>query len=645
MCGIVGVICPTGALSSRTVSTMVEAISHRGPDDSGFEQLRSKESDVWLGNTRLAILDLSSSGHQPMTDPATGNSIIYNGEVYNYRELRDDLLKRGIRFQSDTDTEVVLKAYGVFGPACVERFRGMFAFCVWDSQKHELFLCRDRAGKKPLYHCSPRPGFFLFASEVRALLASEIPKRRLDPAGVEIFLTNGFLVSPRTLVTGIDGVMPGHWLRVGTEGQILESRRYWSLPDSKSCSNGDESLLHDREELQEAVKLRMISDVPLGAFLSGGLDSSTICALMSKAAKDVRTFSVTFRETQFDESPYSRWVARRFETQHTEISLDKKAFYDLLPSALAGMDQPTFDGVNTFCVAQAARHSGLKVALSGMGADELYGGYKFFDWATLLSKTRFLSKLVPSSGVQFVRDHLYRSVSSGLAGVTKAMELLGDEAVNGSDKRYLIAAYQTTQTLFPSWTRRRLRNQSSNGNLKEVELGLPREFLKFLLEEIESGDSMSCISKIAFRLFLGERCLRDVDTMSMAVSLEVRAPFVDHAFIENVLGVSGKKRCKGVPDKPVLARMVRSLLGEEYPWRKKQGFIFPFQTWLRDLNQWEFFKDIANDVQLCQAAGLEPQAVSALFNSFFQSGREMPWSRPWAIFVLLAWCKRNRVSL
>jgi asparagine synthase (glutamine-hydrolysing) len=280
-----------------------------------------------------------------------------------------------------------------------------------------------------------------------------------------------------------------------------------------------------------------------------------------------------------------------------------------------------------------------------MGADELYGGYKLFDWVALLSKTRAFGALLSCFKLDSVRNHLCRNVSGGLTGLVKASELLGPEANSGSAKRYLIAAYQTTQTLFPSWIRRQLCSRASNGTLEEVELGLPREFLEFITQEIETEDEISSISKLAFRLFLGERCLRDVDMMSMAVSLEVRAPFVDHAFVEGVFGVSGKVRCGGVPDKPVLQRIVRPVLGEEYPWRKKQGFIFPFQDWLRDLNQWEYFQGILNDTQLRESIGLESRVVVALFDAFFQSREEIPWSRPWAIFVLLAWCQQNRVSL
>lgn len=643
MCGIAGIIAPSGTFQPETISRMVRAISHRGPDDCGFEQLQGSGSDIWLGNTRLAILDLSDAGHQPMTDPESGNWIVYNGEVYNYREIREDLKGKGLYFHSDTDTEVLLKAYGEFGRDCVERFRGMFAFAIWDSRKQELFLCRDRAGKKPFYYCSPRPGVFLFASEIRAILASGLVSRRLDPSSVEIFLTNGFPVSPRTMVVGIQSMMPGHWFRVRPDATILERMCYWSLPKSKHSSDGDGMLSLIGRELSDAVRMRLISDVPLGAFLSGGLDSSTICALMKREESDVRTFSVSFQETDFDESKYSRWVARHFQTQHTEVMLGKADFFDLLPAALAGMDQPTFDGLNTFCVARAARKSGLKVALSGTGSDELFGGYPFFDWVARLAKTRPIVSLLPGPWSRSLSQLFLKNSNNGLSGIMKAAQLL--EEREGSADHYLIAAYQTTQTLFPSWVRRKLLLARQPKFSQDIELGLPQEFLLWLRSQIQGDDMVSSISKIAYRLFLGERCLRDMDTMSMAVSLEVRAPFVDNVLVSSALDFSGKLRCRGVPDKPVLQQIVRPLLGNDYPWRRKQGFTLPFRYWLKDLRRWGYFHEVTKDEHLFEDVGLDIRPVQQLFDSFFQNRGGVTWSRIWAIFVLLAWCKQHRMSL
>ena len=643
MCGIAGVIAARGNVGEQSIRRMVAALSHRGPDDCGIKQIRSGQSDVWLGNTRLAILDLSAAGHQPMEDPETGNWIVYNGEAYNFQEIKKNLQARGMVFRSDTDTEVVLKAYGAFGRSYVNRLRGMFAFAIWDARAGELFLCRDRIGKKPLYYCAAPAGVFSFASEVRALLASGIPERKLDPEGLEIFLTNGFLVSPHTLVAGIRSLLPGHLMRVAADGRILENSRYWRLPASSEHAESDQILSRARREIAQAVRLRLVSDVPVGAFLSGGLDSSTVVALMKEAGGEVRTFSVTFQEDAYDESAYSRWVAHRFETQHTEVQLTQKEFSDLLPAALAAMDQPTFDGVNTYCVAQAARNSGLKVALSGMGSDELFGGYPFFNWIGFLAKSHFVAKRLPTTTVQFLRNQLLRNRLRGLSGIWKTTELLCDRKTANSKEYFLISAYQTAQTLFPSWVRCFLCAEEVRVPNESVALGLPREFLELLLDETAGEDDVSAISKLALRLFLGERCLRDTDTMSMGVSLEVRAPFTDHAFVETLLGYSGKIRCQGAPNKPLLQQLVKPFLGEDYPWRTKQGFIFPFQEWLQDGKELEHRMKGSENAKICKDIGLNHQAVRRLFTTFQERQNGIPWSRVWAIAVLLEWCRRHRV--
>ena len=354
-------------------------------------------------------------------------------------------------------------------------------------------------------------------------------------------------------------------------------------------------------------------------------------------------FRLGSKRADFDESKYSRWVARRFQTRHTEVVLCKTDFFDSLPAALAGMDQPTFDGLNTFCVADAARKSGLKVALSGAGSDELFGGYPFFDWVRWLAKTRPLVGLLPDSWSRSLSDFFIKKSKNGLSGVLKAPELLDVRGASAED--YLIAAYQTTQTLFPSWARRKLFFGWKPADLQDLKLGLPREFVLSLQREIQGEDPASSISKIAWRLFLGERCLRDTDTMSMAVSLEVRSPFVDHTFVTSALEFSGKLRSKGVPDKPLLRQIVGPVLGHDYPFRKKQGFTFPFRYWLRDLPHWDYFHEITKDDHLYGAVGLGIHPVRGLFDSFFQERSYIPWSRIWAIFVLLSWCKEHRVSL
>jgi asparagine synthase (glutamine-hydrolysing) len=282
VCGIGGIIGrPDPAGQRAAVERMVARMRHRGPDDRGVEQVVGENFAVTLGAARLAIIDLSPAGHMPMADEATGNLIVFNGEIYNFRELRRELEARGEAFRSGTDTEVILRAYKHWGPATVGWLRGMFAFAIWDARNHELFLARDRLGKKPLYYASA-PGLFIFASEVRAVVASGLVPACLDPEALEVYLWNGFVVSPLTMVAGVRSLLPGWWLRVGPDGAVIEAGRYWRLPEpvGRAAADGVDGV---RAELEEAVRLRLVSDVPLGIFLSGGLDSSTSTALAARA--------------------------------------------------------------------------------------------------------------------------------------------------------------------------------------------------------------------------------------------------------------------------------------------------------------------------------------------------------------------------
>ena len=553
---------------------MVEAMRHRGPDDAGITAITAGNSWIGLGNTRLAILDLSQAGHMPMHDPNSGNWITYNGEVYNFLELRGELEAVGESFSSATDTEVVLKAYGRWGYRCLERLRGMFAIAIWDQRQQELILARDRLGKKPLYYFSDTYGNFLFASELRSILASRMVERRLDVTALEVFLFNGFMISPCTMVSGLRSLLPGSWMRVGPNGRIMQLSRYWRLPHYQdSCRDEEELLWELRTRLEEAVKLRLVSDVPLGVFLSGGMDSSAIVALMARFGADIRSLSITFDEAGFDESPFSEWVARRFRTRHTEIRLREQHLQEWLPDALAAMDQPSFDGINTYCISRAAKACGLTVALSGLGSDEVFGGYPFFNSVPWLSRVGLISEPIPHASLFLAFQWLGRR-AVGCSGILKCLEILFRQG-EMSSQSMVLPSYQTAQLLYPWWIRQRLlAGHCTNGSLKTW-FGLPLEFCRFIIEEQEDGDLLNQISHHTLRLFLGERCLRDTDTNSMAVSLEVRAPFTDHIFLETAWKVPGKARCAKSPDKPFEWELVRPYLGADYPVRSKQGFTFP----------------------------------------------------------------------
>ncbi|MEK6715953.1 MAG: asparagine synthase (glutamine-hydrolyzing), partial [candidate division NC10 bacterium] len=371
MCGIAGYV---GTVAPEVLSAMLRQLAHRGPDDAGTHV----EPGVGLGMTRLAIIDLAG-GRQPMSNEDGSLWIIFNGEIYNYRELRPDLLARGHRFQSRSDTEVILHLFEDEGEACVDRLRGMFAFAIWDARRRRLFLARDRMGKKPLYYWH-RDGLFLFASEIKALLCHPAVSRALDPDAFHHYLAFGYTPTDRSAFAGIAKLPPAHTATLADGSLTL--RRYWGLPrgDSLAPPQGGvpELAARVRHELREAVRLRLESDVPLGVFLSGGIDSSAVVASMREVTgQRIATFSIGFGQAtpSFDELPYARMVAQRFETDHTEEILEPKVA-DLLPAIVHHFDEPFADSsaIPTFVVAQAtARH--VKVALSGIGGDETFGGY------------------------------------------------------------------------------------------------------------------------------------------------------------------------------------------------------------------------------------------------------------------------------
>jgi asparagine synthase (glutamine-hydrolysing) len=621
---------------------MVGSLHHRGPDDQGLERILCGESEVILGSTRLAILDLSSAGHMPMRDDASGNWVVYNGEVYNFAEIRAELVARGETFQSDTDTEVVLKAHRTWGDACLMRFQGMFAFAIWDARERQLLLYRDGRGKKPLYFTQKIPGGGLcFASEVRALLASGLVEPRLNQVALESFLYNGFVVGPHTIIQDVWSVMPGTVVVFDATGRKVVTRRWWKLPGQILRKRRNELVIDEiRSMLDLAVAQRMVSDVPVGAFLSGGLDSSTIVALMARHNSEVRTFSITFDEADFDESPYSHWVSKRFATRHTEVRLTSADFASQFQDAVNSLDQPSFDGVNSYIVSRAARESGLTVALSGLGGDELFGGYPFFAAACRMARVAVLTSMTPECVGTALRKLMARRGGMDIAGPAKLLEILA-HGIGGLGRRVL-AAYQATQLLFPTWSQDQLLG--SGRAIHHTWLGLPREFIDFILDE-SAGPVPDRVCAALMRLFLGERCLRDTDCTSMAVSLEVRAPLTDRRLIEAVWQVPAHVRCHGSPNKPFMWELVKPFLGADYPVRRKQGFTFPFKKWL---NEEGTAKDIVwntlSDRSAADRLGFNPRFLKTVANNFHANPASTPWSRVWSIYVIMNWCTRHRVA-
>ena len=588
---------------------MNEAQRHRGPDDQGVVRC----GPVVLGNTRLAIIDTSAAGHQPMKDPETGNCITYNGETYNFKELRREIGNEPAF--SNTDTEVILQAYRKWGVDAFRRMRGMFALAIWDHANQQLVLARDPLGIKPLYYFATKDQL-LFASELRALLASGLTPRRLSTAGVDSYLATGSVESPLTIVEGIREVRAGHYLQVKVNREIELTEVEFALPGNVSSpSDRDTAVAQLRSELEETVRLHLVSDVPLGVFLSGGMDSSALVALMSRVSEQrPKTFSVVFDENTFTEAPFSRAVAERFNTDHSEIRLNERRLIDLLPDAIASIDQPTMDGINTFVVSGAVKEAGVTVALSGLGGDELFAGYPSFRRVMRLGSPVSKRVLRAASG-------LGRIASNGSVQRQKFWQLANSEC-RPED------IYRISRQLFSSDSVTRMTGRQpchTNGHHY-------------------SSDIVNTISRLELKGYMTNTLLRDTDAMSMAHSLEVRVPFVDTKLVDYVLSLPGEwKMSRNSVPKPLLADALADLLPRDFLARPKMGFTLPFEKWLQRNLRTEV-SSVLRDPRRVTMSGLEVKTVEKVWDEFLQKPRAVGWSRPWSLYVLAQWCAINRVT-
>ena len=590
------------------VVRMNEAQRHRGPDDQGVVNC----GQVVLGNTRLAIIDTSAAGHQPMNDPETGNWITYNGETYNFKELRREIGdEQGV---SNTDTEVVLRAYRKWGVDTFRRIRGMFALAIWDHANQQLVLARDPLGIKPLYYFVSKDRL-LFASELRALLASGLTPRRLSTAGVDSYLATGSVESPLTIVEGIKQLLPGHYLQVKVDHGIeLAEVKFTSPADVNAPRDRSEAVAQLRSELEETVRLHLVSDVPLGVFLSGGMDSSALVALMSLVSERPKTFSVVFVENSFTEAPFSRAVAERFNTDHSEIRLSEQRLIDLLPDAIAAIDQPTMDGINTFVVSGAVKEAGITVALSGLGGDELFAGYPSFRRAMKLSSPVAKGVLRAASG-------LGKFASNGSVQRQKFWQLANSDCRPGD-------VYRISRQLFSTDSVTRMTGRQpchTNGHH-------------------HASDVVNTISTLELNGYMTNTLLRDTDAMSMAHSLEVRVPFVDTKLVDYVLSLPGDwKMSRNSVPKPLLADALGDLLPRDFLARPKMGFTLPFEKWLQRNLRTEV-SSVLRDPGRVSMPGLDVKTVERVWDDFLQKPRAVGWSRPWSLYVLAQWCGINRVT-
>lgn len=620
MCGIVGILSRNQKVAPELLEQATRSLAHRGPDDSGTILLRETQPEpieVGLGHRRLAILDLSPLGHQPMQDPITGNWIVFNGEIYNFRELRAELEKAGAEFKSHSDTEVVLAAYRVWGESFLARIGGMFAFALWDASRKRLLLARDPMGIKPLYyHQSPQN--FLFASEVRTLLQTGLVPRKPDPTGVLSFLAFGSVSEPWTIVEGVKAVPPGHVLTV--ENGTVTAREYWNPLQPSTAAAPD----HLHSILRDAVLSHLVSDVPVGVFLSGGIDSSALVAILSQNGVRANTFSLVFQEAEFNEGQYSREVARRFNSDHHEIPISQQDTLKVLPDALRAMDQPTIDGINTYLVSAKTRAAGVKVALTGLGADEMFAGYSNF---RRVPKLEALSK-------RFGR--LPKLARRPLAA---SMALFAGKGDRGRKLATLAAGQDSA--LHPYFLVRELfgvtdREELFAGPLEDSEQSLTSVLSEFLAQS-STLDPVNRVSYLESNCYMRNTLLRDSDFMSMAHGLELRVPFLDRTLVETCFRIPGAQKLEGDSPKSLLLKSLGVDLPREIVNRPKRGFTLPFETWLR--GEMRPVVEAALTSSHWDQTSLHAGAVREVWDNFLAG--ETSWSRPWSLFVLKNWCEQN----
>lgn len=642
MCGIFGIITRNARVPGQVLERATKSLAHRGPDDSGTVILQdtARESiEIGLGNRRLAILDLSPLGHQPMSDPSTGNWIVYNGEVYNFREVRAKLEQEGLHFSSASDTEVILKAYGQWGEKCLLEFHGMFAFAIWDAQRHRLFVARDPMGIKPLYFCKSDQ-YFIFSSEVRTLLGTGLIPRCIDPAGLDNYLSFGSLYDPLTLVQGVNSLRPGCCL-TWQDGQVREAE-YWDLIDAGSaelCDQVASVTVERRAELEqeigkmldESVRMQLVSDVPVGVFLSGGIDSSSLVGILSRNGVRPRTFSIVFQEADYSEAEYSRAVAAHFCTDHHEITVSQADFFDAIGPAVDAMDLPTIDGINTYFVAEKARAAGVKVALSGLGGDELFAGYSSF---------RTVPRMETFAKSWACMPKMFQST---LRQMFVALAPASDQ-----NRKFAALASNGAREFFPYFISRMLFTPEQQSELLPRIMSKSANFLRAQASMNETAtratglDPINRVSYLEARCYMLNTLLRDSDSMSMAHGLEVRVPLIDHQLARRLLALPGAWKVGGATPKPLLVRALGGQLPENIVHRPKRGFTLPLEHWLRDAMRPAIERafDRIEDGPLGQMINAE--AVGRVWAEFLQG--KTSWSRPWALYVLQNWCERHLQS-
>lgn len=634
MCGIAGVIARSPDMVLSALRAMTEAQCHRGPDDSGQRVVEGGDACLGFGHRRLSIIDLSPLGHQPMAHPETGDIIVFNGELYNYMTFRKELEREGVVFRGHSDTEVMLHALTMWGPSVIARFEGMYAFAFFRRKDRKMILCRDHTGIKPLYYSWSRNAF-CFASEVRSILASGMVDRTISPRGLATVLAYGAVQEPDTFFDEVKMFPAGCWQEIELDGVLSlppsPPRRFWSPPQVDASITYQEAVDRTRSILDDAVRDHLLADVEVGVFLSGGIDSTITAGLAGKHQKGIRAYTVGFSdEPDLSESDLASTTAKAFGLPHVDVQITTPDALAAVGRWLSQMDQPSMDGLNTYVVSQAVRETGLKVALSGLGGDELFCGYSSFEDVPRLLRIMRRVKHLPKP----MRTLIARGVSVGKSDAYR---------------QKLVEIARTRGHLVELYFQR--RRTLSNAQL--ASLGIEPELLGLgdmlmppdaLLDlNLDDRDPVAGVSILESRYYTGNMLLRDSDACGMAHSLEIRVPFFDKRLMDGIMAIPGHIRMpRGVANKQLLRSAFPEFLRPELLALKKRGFTLPIRRWMATSLR-SFCEASLADLKTCGL--LDPRGVNAVWRSFVEQPESQVWSRAFTLCVLGSYISRNKAAV